>query len=100
MKSGRSMGLRVSIQVSVTVQPASDGFTSYSHVAPLMGPTPRLKLSLLGGVASLMVTVPIDHFFLPLTLLPLSLAPTVAEVAPPFHLPPTFSGLHSPILLK
>src|SRR5882757_10478619 len=50
----------------------------------------------LGACASLM-TAPPDQRCHPFLLLPLNFAPGAGSVAPPFHFPPTFSGLHSPM---
>ena len=48
------------------------------------------------GLASTTVTV-VDQLFLPLRLVPLNFTPVSARVAPFSHLPPVFSGLHSPM---
>ncbi len=47
--------------------------------------------------SAVVTTASVDHFFLPLALVPLNFAPTAGPVAPFTHLPPVFSGENSPI---
>src|SRR3954468_13527592 len=87
---------RLSVQRSVTRHPSVASAKVYSQV--LIG-TPNTWTSnakRLPTSAAVIVTDVIQTAR-PCRLVPRNFAPTAGPAAPPTHLPPVFSGLHSPI---
>src|SRR3954452_5015553 len=87
---------RLSVQRSVTRQPSVTSANVYSHVLTGTPSTWTSKAKREPGSAAVTVT-DVIHTASPWRLVPRNLAPTAGPVAPPTHLPPVFSGLHSPI---
>src|SRR4051794_16999559 len=86
----------LSVQRSVTTQPSVASANVYSHV--LTGKPNALTSKAKRRPASAVVIVTdVIQTAMPLRLVPRNFAPTAGPAAPPTHLPPVFSGLHSPI---
>ena len=87
---------RWSTQLCVTRQPDAVGSTSYTQSHQFFPNTIRPKEKRLGASKAFTFT-DVDHDLLPFWLRPLNTAPTAGPFAPLVHVPPWFSGDHSPI---
>src|SRR3954447_10790771 len=90
---------RSSVDSVTVVPPRPLGSKVYRHKAIF---SPNDLLSQATSLAGLAVTMwaTVDQRRHPRRLRDLKRAPSVAPVAPPTHLPPWFSGLHSPMRLR
>ena len=87
---------RWSIQLCVTLLPAAVGSILNTQSHQLFPKTISPKENFFGASHTLTLTF-VPQAFLPFLFRPLKIAPTAGPVAPLAHLPPWFSGDHSPM---